>query len=170
MEKNMSPSTEKVRFLAINAMISALYIALTFAVLPLAGGAIQLRISECLNHLVVFNKKMLWGVFGGVIIFNLVFAELGWIDVLFGGTQTLLSLLLTASLQKRIPSVKKRLVANTIIFTLSMGIIAWMLHLFLHFPFWTTYATTALGEGVVMAIGIPLMYWLNERLHFDKQF
>lgn len=169
MEKKLSSSTEKVRFLAINAMISALYIALTFLVFPIAGGAVQFRISESLNHLIVFNKKMLWGVLGGVIIFNMMFAEFGWIDVLFGGTQTLLSLLLTASLEKRILSIKKRLVANTIIFTASMALIALMLNLFANLPFWPTYATTALGEAVVMTIAMPIMYWLNERIHFDKQ-
>lgn len=94
-----------IKTLVANAIIMGLYIVLSL-ILPFSSGAIQFRLSESLNHLVVFNRKLLWGVFGGVIIYNLLFG-FGPLDVVFGGGQTLLALLLTASLQNIIPSVKK---------------------------------------------------------------
>ncbi|MGV3487394.1 MAG: QueT transporter family protein, partial [Tuberibacillus sp.] len=53
-------------------------------------------------------------------------------------------------------------------FTLSMCIIAWELHLALHFPFLITWLTTAIGEFVVMAVGAPIMAGINKKLHFEK--
>lgn len=48
---------------------------------PIAQGPIQFRISESLNHIVVFNRKLMWGVVMGVVMFNLFFSEGGMLDV-----------------------------------------------------------------------------------------
>ncbi|GAA3021892.1 QueT transporter family protein [Tetragenococcus solitarius] len=160
-------TNKRVRVITVNAIIVALYVALSF-ISPLSSGAIQFRLSESLNHLVVFNKKMLWGVFGGVVVFNLLFGE-GPLDVVFGGAQTLLALLLTAALEKKIPNVKARLVFNTLFFTFSMFLIALMLTLTAELPFWFTYLTTALSELIIMSISAPVMYFINEKINFAKQ-
>ncbi|MGI6154477.1 MAG: QueT transporter family protein [Enterococcus lemanii] len=156
-----------IKTLVANAIIMGLYIVLSL-ILPFSSGAIQFRLSESLNHLVVFNRKLLWGVFGGVIIYNLLFG-FGPLDVVFGGGQTLLALLLTASLQNIIPSVKKRLVLNIAFFTFSMFLIAIMLSLTADLPFWPTYATTALSEFIILTISAPVMYWINQTVRFDQQ-
>ncbi|MBM7710142.1 QueT transporter family protein [Enterococcus lemanii] len=156
-----------IKTLVANAIIMGLYIVLSL-ILPFSSGAIQFRLSESLNHLVVFNRKLLWGVFGGVIIYNLLFG-FGPLDVIFGGGQTLLALLLTASLQNIIPSVKKRLVLNIAFFTFSMFLIAIMLSLTADLPFWPTYATTALSEFIILTISAPVMYWINQTVRFDQQ-
>lgn len=153
--------------ITVNAIIVALYVALSF-VSPLSSGAIQFRLSESLNHLVVFNKKMLWGVFGGVLVFNLLFGE-GPLDVVFGGAQTLLALLLTAALQKKIPNIKARLALNVFFFTFSMFLIALMLTLTAELPFWFTYLTTALSELIIMSISAPVMYFIDKKINFAKQ-
>ncbi|MDN6408986.1 MAG: QueT transporter family protein, partial [Tetragenococcus halophilus] len=144
-----------------------LYVALSF-ISPLSSGAIQFRLSESLNHLVVFNRKLLWGVFAGVVVFNLLFGE-GPLDVIFGGAQTLLALLLTAVLEKKVPNIKARLVLNTLFFTFSMFLIALMLTLTAELPFWFTYLTTALSELIIMSISAPVMYFIDKNLHFSKQ-
>ena len=156
-----------IKTLVANAIIMGLYIVLSL-ILPFSSGAIQFRLSESLNHLVVFNRKLLWGVFGGVIIYNLLFG-FGPLYVVFGGGQTLLALLLTASLQNIIPSVKKRLVLNIAFFTFSMFLIAIMLSLTADLPFWPTYATTALSEFIILTISAPVMYWINQTVRFDQQ-
>ncbi len=156
-----------IKTLVANAIIMGLYIVLSL-ILPFSSGAIQFRLSESLNHLAVFNRKLLWGVFGGVIIYNLLFG-FGPLDVIFGGGQTLLALLLTASLQNIIPSVKKRLVLNIAFFTFSMFLIAIMLSLTADLPFWPTYATTALSEFIILTISAPVMYWINQTVRFDQQ-
>ena len=131
--------------------------------------AIQFRVSEGLNHLVVFNRKLMWGVFGGVVLYNLFFG-MGILDVVFGGGQTLLALSATALLQKKVPNVFVRLALNTIFFSLSMVLIAIMLHLTLALPFWATFGTTALSELIIMTITAPIMYIVNTGVRFDKRF
>ena len=93
--------------IVVNGIVMALYLALTILVAPVSSGPIQFRISESLNHLVVFNRKLLWGVLGGVIVYNAFFG-FGIMDVVFGGGQTLLSLGLTALLQNKVKNVKMR--------------------------------------------------------------
>lgn len=158
--------TEKkaTRVIVTNGIIMALYVALS-VVLPFSSGAIQFRMSESLNHLVVFNRKYLWGVLGGVIIFNAFFGE-GWLDVVFGGGQTLIALSLTAALQNFVKNVKVRMALNVLFFTVSMTLIALMLNLVYSLPFWLTYGTTALSEAIIMTISAPVMYLLDQRLHF----
>lgn len=157
----------KVSLLTTNAIIAALYVALSL-ITPLAAGPIQFRISESLNHLVVFNRKLLWGVFTGCVLYNALFG-MGIMDVLFGGGQTLLALSLTAVLQNKIKSPKVRLGLNSLFFTASMFMIAIMLHIVSAAPFWATYGTLALSEFAVMVVTAPIMYYLNQKLDFANR-
>ena len=161
-------TTSKTKNLVLNGMIAALYIALTLAVSPVAQGAIQFRISEGLNHLVVFNRKLRWGVLAGVVLFNLFFAEFGLVDVLFGGGQTFIALSLSVLMHRYIKSVPKRLVLNIVFFTVSMFLIALMLTMMLGLPFWMTYATTALSELLIMSLSAPIMYGVNKVLKLEN--
>lgn len=163
----MSKNSNGVKVIAANAIIMGLYVVLSL-VLPFSSGAIQFRLSESLNHLVVFNRKLLWGVFGGVIIYNLFFG-FGILDVVFGGGQTLLALLLTASLHKIVPNMKARLALNVLFFTASMFMIALMLMTTADLPFWPTFATTALSEFIIMTISAPVMYWINKTVDFEQR-
>lgn len=156
-----------VRTLTMNAIIMALYVVLCF-VLPYQSGAIQFRLSESLNHLVVFNRKFIWGVFGGVLVYNLFFGY-GPMDVLFGGGQTLLALLATIGITKFVKNETIRLIWNSIFFTISMFLIALMLMWTAQLPFWPTYATTALSELIIMTVSAPVMYGINKVLHFEKR-
>ena len=163
----MSKNSNGVKVIAANAIIMGLYVVLSL-VLPFSSGAIQFRLSESLNHLVVFNRKLLWGVFGGVIIYNLFFG-FGILDVVFGGGQTLLALLMTASLHKIVPNMKARLALNVLFFTASMFMIALMLMMTADLPFWPTFATTALSEFIIMTISAPVMYWINKTVDFEQR-
>ncbi|MFK4566096.1 QueT transporter family protein [Enterococcus sp. UD-01] len=158
----------KVRTVTMNAIVMALYLGLTILVAPVSSGPIQFRISESLNHLVVFNRKLMWGILGGVIVFNF-FWGFGAMDAFFGGMQTFISLGLTALLQKRVRSVVARLALNTLFFTATMGIIAYMLSPNGGAAFWGNYASLALSEFVTMAIAAPLMYWIDKSVHFENR-
>lgn len=164
----MSKRSSNVKVLAVNAIVAALYVALSL-ITPFSAGPIQFRVSESLNHLVVFNRKYLWGVFLGVVIYNALFGY-GILDVLFGGAQTLLALSLTSFLQNKVKDKKVFLGLNIAFFTFSMFLIAIMLMITANLPFWPTYFTTALSELIIMSISAPLMYWLNNSVNFDKQF
>ena len=164
---NRTGTLSNVRVLTINGVVAALYVALSL-ITPFAAGPVQFRISEALNHLVVFNKKFLWGIFLGCVLYNALFGY-GMMDVLFGGGQTLLALTATSLLQKKIANPKLRLAANTLFFTASMFLIAIMLHIVSAAPFWATYGTLALSEFAVMVVTAPIMYYLNQKLDFANR-
>lgn len=56
-----------------NALFAALYIAVSALIQPFGFTNIQFRISEMFNHLVVFNKKFIYGIILGVFLTNLFF-------------------------------------------------------------------------------------------------
>lgn len=150
MEK--SNQADRTKILVLNGIIAAIYVVVSFLISPIAQGPFQFRISECLNHSVVYDKRLRWGVLGGVFLYNLMFSSFGILDVVFGTAQTFLALTATAMLDPKKVSTNWRLFWNTVFFTVSMALIAWMLHITIKVPFWITYATTAFGEAVVMGI------------------
>ncbi|MDK1728641.1 QueT transporter family protein [Dellaglioa algida] len=159
----------RVNQVIINGLIAALYIVL--AVVPgifsMASGAIQFRLSEGLNHLVLFNKKYIWGVSLGVILFNLFYSSP--LDVLFGGAQTIMGLLIVIFVSPRFKEMWQKMLLNIVVFSFTMFLIAIMLNMTANLPFWPTYGTTALSEFVIMTITAPLMIVLDRAIHFDKR-
>jgi len=158
----------KLKTIAVNGVFAALYIAVTYFIQPFGFSNIQFRLSEMFNHLVVFNKKYIYGIVLGVFLANLFFSPMVAYDLIFGVGQTIISLLITIVTTKFIKAIIPRMIINTIVFTISMFLIAIELKLAFGLPFPITYLTTAIGEFLVMAVGIPLMYYLNKRIKFDK--
>ncbi|AQX55743.1 QueT transporter family protein [Priestia flexa] len=157
-----------VRTLAVNGIIAAMYIAVTMFIQPFGFTNIQFRIAEMFNHLIVFNKKYLYGIVLGVFLANLFFSPMVAYDLVFGVGQSLISLLLMVFAMKFAKGTVARMVTNTLIFTFTMFIIAFELHLALGFPFLLTWLTTAIGEFVVMLVGIPVMLAIHKRVNFTK--
>lgn len=158
----------KIKTLAVNGVLAALYIAVTMLIQPFGFTNVQFRVSEMFNHLVVFNKKFMYGIVLGVFLSNLFFSPIKAYDLIFGVGQSVIALLLTIISAKFIANVWTRMAVNTIVFTFTMFIIAIELNLALSFPFWITWFTVAIGEFVVMAVGAPLMMALDKRVHFSK--
>jgi uncharacterized membrane protein len=65
------------------AVISALYVALTYLVAPVAYGPIQFRISEALVILVAARRHLLWFVPVGCVVANLLSPYAGVWDLAF---------------------------------------------------------------------------------------
>ncbi|WP_416829010.1 QueT transporter family protein [Ectobacillus polymachus] len=158
----------KLKTLVGNGIVAALYIAVSAVIQPFGFTNIQFRISEMFNHLVVFNKKYVYGIILGVFLTNLFFSPMVGYDLIFGVGQSILALLTTIVSARFIKSIYKRMLLNAIVFTISMFLIAAELHLALQLPFLLTWLTTAIGEFVVMIVGIPIMYTLNKRVNFEK--
>lgn len=51
-----------IRTLVGNGILAALYIAVSMLIQPFGFTNVQFRISEMFNHLVVFNKKAIYGI------------------------------------------------------------------------------------------------------------
>lgn len=157
----------KTKTLATSGIIAALYVAVTLLVAPFGFTNVQFRISEIFNHLIVFNKKYIFGIVLGVFVANL-FSPLGMYDLVFGVGHSLLSLCITLVACKFIKDTTKRMMFNTISFTIMSFIIAIELNIVYEWPILFTWLTVAAGELVVMGVGIPIMLALNKRLNFEK--
>lgn len=158
----------KVRFLAMSAIIAALYIAITMLVMPISFGQVQFRVAEIFNHLVAFNPRYMLGVVLGVFLSNFLMSSVGPLDLIFGVGHTFITLGIFIFICKFVRNIWARLVINTLLFTFTMFIIAFQLNLVLEFPFWETWLFVAAGEFIVLAVGAPIMYQLNKRLNFKK--
>ncbi|MFP3916780.1 QueT transporter family protein [Lysinibacillus telephonicus] len=155
----------KVKFLATTGIIAALYIAVTLLVAPFGFTEIQFRVSEMFNHLVAFNPRFMLGIVIGVFISNL-FSPLGVYDLVFGVSHSIITLTIFILICKFVKNTLLRMIINTFLFTVTMFIIAFELNLALELPFLLTWFTCAVGEFVVLAVGVPIMHLLNKRLNF----
>lgn len=157
----------KMKTLTVNAIIAALYVAVAMVLPFLAFGAIQFRIAEMFNHLIIFNKRYIFGILAGVFITNL-FSPLGMYDIVFGVAHSAISLLLVIWLAPRLKTLVQKMLLNTVIFSFTTFIIAYELLLVFELPFYFTWLTVAAGELTVLLIGIPVFIALNKRLGFSK--
>ncbi|KGL44056.1 hypothetical protein BMT55_00250 [Listeria newyorkensis] len=157
----------KIKTLTVNAIVAALYVVVTLVVAPFGFTNIQFRLSEMFNHLIVFDKKYFFGIVVGVLIANF-FSPLGWYDWVFGVGQSAISLAIVILLSRYVANVKVRMVLTTLVFSVTMFIIAWELAVVLGWPFLYTWLTLAISEFVVLAIGAPIMYYINKRINFKK--
>lgn len=157
-----------IRTIAVNGIIAALYIAVSFFIQPFGFTNIQFRVSEMFNHLIIFNKKYFFGIVLGVFFTNLFFSPMVAYDLVFGVGQSVIALLISIFSMRYIKNIWARMSFNTLIFTFTMFIIAFELNLAFGLPFYLTWLTTAAGELIVMAIGAPVMIAINKRVDFKK--
>lgn len=159
----------KINTLVINALIAALYFVVTWLVAPFGFTHIQFRMSEFFNHFIVFNRKYFFGIVIGVFLANLLLSPVK-IDVLFGLTHTVVSLIMTMIVARWIKNVLLLMLINSIVFSFNMFIIAYMLKVFakLDLAFSFIWFTTGIGEFLTMVIAIPIIHFLNKRLKFKQ--
>ena len=94
-----------VPFLTRCGMIAALYFVISFLMLPLAYGAVQVRFSEALTLLPVLTSTGIWGVTVGCILTNAYGVAaganiLGAVDVLLGSMTTLVAAVMSRCLRR----------------------------------------------------------------------
>ncbi|HIW88997.1 MAG TPA: QueT transporter family protein [Candidatus Ligilactobacillus excrementipullorum] len=160
----MEKSQQAVSELTKTALVAALYVVLTVALLPLAYGPIQLRLSEMLNNLTVFNKRYIWAVTLGCLIANL-WSSMGAIDVVFGTLGTVVMTSISWYLSQKTKSVPLKLCISVVVCTLMSWSVALELHLVSQAPFWWTFLTVGIGEFLATAIGAVATYLIAQ--HFD---
>ncbi len=91
----------EARMVAFGGITAALYVVLTIVAnaLGLANGAIQVRFSEALTILPVFNTAAIPGLTVGCVLANLITGCAPW-DVVFGSLATLIGAVGTRLLRK----------------------------------------------------------------------
>ena len=93
-------------FLTTNAVIAALYAALTIALAPISYGPLQFRVSEVLTALPFLMPGSVLGIAIGCVLANLYTGSI--LDIVFGSLATLLAGLATAWFGKKGNTVKNR--------------------------------------------------------------
>lgn len=158
----------QIQSIAKGGILTALYVAFTMLIAPLAYGPLQFRISEMFNHLVDFNKRYIWALTLGCLITNLQ-SPLGPIDMIVGTFGTLISGALIWLINKHVDDLKYKLMVSTIIPTfVGMLPIAIELHYVQHLPFLVTYGTSMCGEFISCLVGAFLVYRLSKHIDLTK--
>ncbi len=157
-----SKARSRIVYVCISGLIAALYVVLSFLVqvLGLAGGAVQLRISEALCVLPFFTTAAIPGVTVGCFLFNLLSGGI-WQDVLFGTLATLLGAL-GARLLRRVPYLMPlpTVLANT-------AIIPFVLAYGYHAPEGIGFLFFSVGLGEVLSAYVAGMVLWNALKRYD---
>lgn len=139
----------KTKFIVRGAAVAALYTALTctVAAFGLAGGVIQVRISEMLTVLPAIMPEAVPGLFIGCVVSNLLTGSAVF-DVIFGSLATLLGAAGTYLLRRK-PALAPLppIIANTLI-------VPYVLAFVYHFEGSVPYFMLTVGIGEVISCGI----------------
>ena len=154
-------------FLTVNAVIAALYAALTIALAPISYGPLQFRVSEALTALPFLMPGSVLGIALGCVLANLYTGSI--LDIVFGSMATLLAGLATAWFGKRGNTVKNRVLGcfMPVIFNAVIvgAVLTWGYQIQEFASPLKSYGFNALtvgvGEaGVLYLIGYPLLSYL----------
>lgn len=155
-----------VKDITYNAIIAALYIAITLLSIPISYGQLQFRISEILVLLVFFKKNYVYGICLGTMIANFGSTLSLW-DVLFGTIATLLACLCIMFSKHLLLAIIFPVIFNGLIVGFELllfvsGLQAGFVE-FLVLAGWVS-----LGELAVMIVGYLLFMILKRRKDFSK--
>lgn len=148
-------------------MIAAIY--LVIAIFLPSYSPIQLRLTEMFAHLPLYNRKYTIGLVLGVALANMR-SSFGIYDVIFGTLHTILSVWIASKLVKEHYSMRKKMIVNTIVFSVMSFILALMVAMLSDqlAIFWTLYGSFALSIAIVMFGTIPLMLLLDRQIKFAE--
>lgn len=151
-------------YLTRGAMISALYVALTYlaSLVGLSSGVIQFRISEALCILPVFFPEAIAGLTLGCFISNLAVGGVIW-DAVFGSIATLIGAL-GARLLRFLPEKLRWLLGLPTVLA-NAAIVPFVLQYAygVEDGYWFLFLTVGLGEIVCAGIGGAILYYSMKR-------
>ncbi|MBP5224986.1 MAG: QueT transporter family protein [Lachnospiraceae bacterium] len=153
-------SKTNVFYLAVNAIIAAVYAVLTVAVAPIAYGPVQFRISEILIFLAFYNIRYIPGLILGCFIANL-FSPMMAYDDIFGTIATAIAVFGIHYGRRLFKSEAAGLFFGAFVGAVVNGlIVGWELKLAFNEPFWFSAGTVAAGELAVLIVGAVIFLQL----------
>lgn len=160
-------SKKKITVLIKLAMVTALYVAVSMLLMPLSFGAVQIRIAEMFNLLIIYDKRYMYAITLGCAITNF-FSPLGMLDVVIGAGSTFIALWLSEKGLKWFKALWKKLVWIDVIVTLSTITVALELHFLSQLPLVATAVSVMIGEALSLAIGTIVLLILHR--HFKSAY
>ena len=160
--KTKRTNLERIRYLSAAGMIAAIYTVLTCIVgaFNLAGGAIQLRISEAMCILPAFLPAAIPGLTLGCLLSNFLLGAL-WQDILFGTLATLIGAVGARMLRRTSPYLIPipTVVSNTLIIP---PLLSWVYHAEQALPW--LFLSIGIGELLsAWVLGVALYIGLSKR-------
>lgn len=149
------------------ALVTALYVAITFTLSVISFGSLQLRLSEMFNYLPLFNKRYIWAVTIGVAVANMN-SPLGIMDVLIGSISTFLVLKLVQGITEHMKNTHVKFIITAFVFAFSMFTVAGQLTIFYQLPFFVTWLSVGLGELFSMTMGGLVIYGISKKVDLTK--
>lgn len=146
-----------------NATIAAIYFVITYLSTPIAFGQIQIRIAEAMILLCFFRRDYWIGLTLGCLLSNLT-SPLGWPDIVFGTSATLISSLLVAYASPcLLIGVIYPVVANAFV-------VGAELYFIQELPFWINVAYVGVGELIAVSLGYAFLMIMKKRKGFLAVF
>ena len=142
----------------MNAMVAAVYVALTWMIQPLAYRELQFRISDVIVLLAFYNKKLIPGLIVGCFISNIP-SPLGIIDMLVGTFSTVV----VCYCMNKVNSLYLGALLGSIV---TGVIIGGELAVIYKIPFLINAFYVFVGEAVVLFIGTAVFKKLEKNERF----
>ena len=162
----------KVRRMVVCAMLAAIYAAICLVFAPISFGAVQVRVSEALTLLPIFDPLLIVGVTLGCFVTNLIgFMTganiLGWLDILFGTAATLIAAVMTWKLRdfriKGLPILAAipPILVNAVVIGMEL---CWLISGGFN---WSVFLINAVAVGIgqlisCFALGLPFVWWMEK--------
>ena len=144
---------QRTYWIAVNAIVAALYASLTIAIAPIAYGEIQFRMTEILVFLAFYNKRYIPGLIIGCFLANLASPMLVY-DLSFGTAATAVAVVGIYYAGKLIKKETVGLFTAPILGALANGLLVGLaLHLAFDIPYWINALYVAIGEFAVLLLG-----------------
>lgn len=158
---------ERVKNMAVSAMIAALYFALSLPFMTFNFGAVQLRVSEALTLLPIFAPQSAVGLTVGCVLVNTMGAAtgmnvLGPLDIIIGSAATGIAALMTWQLRQvrikglPIAAAIPPILVNGLVVGLELTLVlggGWNWGFFA-----VCFAQVAVGEAIAcLCLGVPLV-------------
>ena len=147
--------------LARAGVMAALYVALTFACIPVASSAIQFRISEMLTILPLFYIEAVPALFIGCIIANLISGCALW-DIALGPLTSLVAAILTYIVGRLVKNVPLKLALGGL-FPVALNafflpLIWWLAYGEQQIGYWLNVGYLFLSQGVIIWVLGSILY------------
>ncbi len=159
----------RLKNITIAGLIAAVYVIISLVLLPISFGVYQIRVAEALAVLPFLTFAAIPGLFVGCLVAN-IFGGMGWIDILFGSTLTLLSAIITRWIANRKTISEKIRIALAPLPPVLINAFGVSLYLapLIGVNYW--FSVQMIGVGQLIScyiIGLPLLLIFKKRQIFN---
>lgn len=143
--------------IARGAAITALYVVITYFLVPISFGPVQFRAAEALTLLPMIFPEAVPALFLGVLLANIL-GGLGIVDIVGGSLVTLIAAYVTYKFKNSIIAYLSPIIFNAFLISL-------YLYKIYGIPYWVNVIQIGLSEAAVIAVlGYPMIKFLKK--HF----